>query len=433
MHPARLEFENYTHDYETDNGLQVAECRNIKNPQGDGTSLIRAVYKKKQIEIKDDSFGLYKYMDWLPVRRILEGSAAPVTYKSERLASFLGLKNLYITFSGYWPEKKAMMTSCSFKETEAYSVCGRLDRPNERILVVASAGNTARAFAKVCSENRIPVLISIPEDNMDAMWFEKPLNDCVKIISTPSGSDYFDAIYLANIVCSSDKFLEEGGAKNVARRDGMGTTVLSAVMEIGEIPDYYFQAVGSGTGTIAAWETNLRLIEDGRFGNKTMRLVPAQNYPFVPMYDAWNNHSREIHFEDEALARNMALQIEAKVLANRKPPYGIKGGLFDALTATGGTMKAVTNEDLNESCRLFEQLEGIDVNKAAGVAISALRQSAENKEIGCNDIIMLNITGGGEKLFKNHNKTYNAKPDFIVDVHSMPKEKIISEAEALFR
>ena len=92
----------------------------LNDPQGDGTSLIRAVYKKKQIEIKDDSFGLYKYMDWLPVRRILEGSAAPVTYKSERLASFLGLKNLYITFSGYWPEKKAMMTSCSFKETEAY-------------------------------------------------------------------------------------------------------------------------------------------------------------------------------------------------------------------------------------------------------------------------------------------------------------------------
>ena len=48
----------------------------------------------------------------------------------------------------------------------------------------------------------------------------------------------------------------------MARRDGMATTVL-AVTHIGRIPDYYFQAVGSGTGAIAAWEANLRLIEDG--------------------------------------------------------------------------------------------------------------------------------------------------------------------------
>ena len=52
-------------------------------------------------------------------------------------------------------------------------------------------------------------------------------------------------------VAGWDGFIAEGGAKNVARRDGMGTTVLSAVTTIGEIPDAYFQAVGSGTGAIA--------------------------------------------------------------------------------------------------------------------------------------------------------------------------------------
>ncbi|MFR4038353.1 MAG: hypothetical protein ACLTZT_11530 [Butyricimonas faecalis] len=36
-------------------------------------------------------------------------------------------------------------------------------------------------------------------------------------------------------------FSPGGGAKNVARRDGMGTTVLSAVEKIGRIPDYYFR------------------------------------------------------------------------------------------------------------------------------------------------------------------------------------------------
>ncbi len=111
----------------------------------------------------------------VPVDRFLNGSSAPATYKSEGLAKHLGLKNLYITFSGYWPEKGVTMRTCSFKETESYSVCGRLTSDIKGVLVVASAGNTARAFARVCSDNQIPLLLVVPEDNLDALWFDEPL------------------------------------------------------------------------------------------------------------------------------------------------------------------------------------------------------------------------------------------------------------------
>ena len=123
----------------------VLDDKECKSP-----SLVRAIYAKKQIEVRDNSYGIYKFADWLPISRMLEGSCAPVTYRSKGLAEALGLKNLYITFNGYNPAIGAKMTTCSFKETEAYSVCGRIDPKNDKILVVASAGNTARAFAKVC-------------------------------------------------------------------------------------------------------------------------------------------------------------------------------------------------------------------------------------------------------------------------------------------
>jgi len=300
----------------------------LTDPSYDKPSLLRAEYDKPQIEFKDDSFGFYKYADWLPVNRFLKNSAPPVTYKSEKLAEILHLKNLYITFNGYWPEIGANMTTCSFKETEAYSVCARLEKDSKGVMVVASAGNTARAFAKVCSDNDIPLLIVVPEDNLDALWFSKPVAGCVKLISTPSGTDYFDAIDLASKICKSEKFFEEGGAKNVARRDGMGTTVLSATATIGKIPDYYFQAIGSGTGTIAAWEANLRLIADGRFGTNKMVLIPAQNYPFTPMYDAWKNGSRDLLPADDGKSRELALQITAKVLSNRRPRTELPEGFL---------------------------------------------------------------------------------------------------------
>ncbi len=128
-------------------------------PDEDKPGLIRAIYEKSQISIKDNGYGIYKFADWLPIHRLLEGSSAPVTYLSEGLGKELGFKNLWITFSGYWPEKGAMMKTCSFKETEAYSVCARLDPNQKQILVVASAGNTARSFARVCSDNKVPLLL----------------------------------------------------------------------------------------------------------------------------------------------------------------------------------------------------------------------------------------------------------------------------------
>ena len=192
----------------------------LADPQGTAPSLVRAVYEKKEFETRDDLDGFYRYSNWLPIKRTLNNSSAPVTYKSKGLAEYLGLDNLYITFSGYNPEIGAFMQTCSFKETEAYSVCARLPEHEDRILVVASAGNTARAFAKVCSDNNIRLLLSIPEDNIHALWFDKPLNECVKIIAAPKGSDYFDAIALGDKACSSPRFLAEGGAKNIARRDG---------------------------------------------------------------------------------------------------------------------------------------------------------------------------------------------------------------------
>lgn len=412
------------HEFE-DKGWTLAD------PQAESPSLVRAVYENRRFTPREDLDGLYRYADWLPVKRTLKGSCAPVTYKSEALAVELGLSNLYITFSGWWPEKGARMSTCSFKETEAYSVCGRLDSENKRILVVASAGNTARAFAKVCSDNNIPLLISIPEDNIGALWFSEPLNDCVKIIASPKGSDYFDAIALSDKVCADPAFMAEGGAKNAARRDGMGTTLLSAVEKTGRIPDAYFQAIGSGTGTIAAWENNLRLLEDGRWGSHKMRLYPSQNDPFTIMYDSWKLHSRQLVEMTPDQARKAAAEIDAKVLSNRKPPYSLAGGLFDAMEDAGGDMFKVTNEQLRFWKKRFQELEGIDIHNAPAVAVASLSQAVKSGAVDADEMIMLNITGGGEELAKSGQDVVYARAHLVLNP-DLPAEEVVKAVRELF-
>ena len=398
----------------------------------DKPSLIRATYAKKQLTVYEDDCGLYKFRDWLPMKRMLKCSSSPVTYKSKGLAKALGLDNLYITFNGWFPEVGATMPTCSFKETEAYSVCARTDENNDKILTVASAGNTARAFAKVCSDNNIKLLLAIPADNLNAMWFEKPLNDCVKLIACEKGGDYFDAIHLSNLALQSPMFYAEGGAKNIARRDGMATTVLSAVTTIGRIPDYYFQAVGSGTGAIAAWEANMRLIEDGRYGKNLMKLMVSQNAPFLPMYDAWREDSRDLLPYDDNRARRDVEIINAKVLSNRKPPYGICGGLYDALKATGGDILMATNLQAEKAAKLFLETEGIDIHPAPSVALATLIKAIENGRVDRKATIMLNITGGGEQRFMANKDIWYLEPSHIFSLKA-DAEDVVAKVEALFK
>lgn len=403
----------------------------LADPESEVPSLVRTVYAKKQIDVKGSDWGFYRFADWLPVHRLLKDSATTVTYRSEGLARHLGLGNLYIAFSGYWPERGALMQTCSFKETEAYSVCGRLPKDCKQILTVASAGNTARAFAKVCSENDIPLLLCVPEDNIDALWFENPVRDCVKLICPPKGSDYFDAIALSQIACSSGKFIDEGGAKNVARRDGMGTTVLSATVEIGRIPDAYFQAIGSGTGAIAAHEANLRLLGDGRFGTSLMKLHTVQNIPFVPMYDAWKAGQRDLLPFDDNEARQKAAMIDAKVLSNRRPPYSLAGGVYDCLTASHGDVYAVDNAAIRHCAAMFKDLEGVDIYSASGAALAGLEQGRKSRSRRPDDVIMLNITGGGEQHFKKDCNVHYLQPSLVISP-SEDKDKVIRKIEDLF-
>jgi len=176
----------------------------------------------------------------------------------------------------------------------------------------------------------------------------------------------------------------------------MGTVMLDAAVTIGRMPDHYFQAVGSGTGAIAAWEAALRLKGDGRFGPVLPRLHCAQNEPFTPMVTAWRQHRRTIEPDlDMPDASNAVQAVMSPVLTNRQPPYAIAGGLYDALEATKGEMYAVSNTAGRAAEKLIREAEGIDPDPAAAVATAALVQAADAGTIGQDDTILLNITGGG--------------------------------------
>jgi cysteate synthase len=393
-------------------------------------SLLRSVYTAPQLEVKPQLPGLFQYMDWLPIERILEGAGKQVTYESKNLAYYLGLDNLFISFNGYYPEQGAHLLTGSFKELEAFSVLAGLPQNHPRTLVIASAGNTGRAFATICSEHRIPLCLVIPEKNLSAIWSKTSFDPNVSLIAMGNGSDYSDAIALGQLMGQLDEFFPEGGAANVARRDGMGLTVVDAAVQLGRIPDHYFQAVGSGTGGIAAWEANLRLLSDGRFGDRLMKLHLAQNTPFTPLVTAWKAASRVLPSINETEAKDLINQVNAQVLTNRNPAYSLAGGLYDALVDTQGEMYAVSNSDSEQARRLFEELEGIDISPAAGVATAALLQAVEAKTVNRQDSILLNITSGGLRRMKQEHSLHYLQPSITCFSNGVDPREVAAKIES---
>jgi cysteate synthase len=388
-------------------------------PEVHSPALLTSTYSSRTLEINPNEQGIYRYQCWLPHTNRLENAPRSIVYRSEQLGPALNLTNLWIAFSGYWPERGAELETASFKELEVGGVLSRMRRDGFRALVVASAGNTAAAFARACSENDVPCLIVIPSSGLEKMRFATPLRKCVKLICLTGSASYSDAIALAEQISRQDGFVYEGGVKNVGRRDGMATVMYSAVESIGKLPDYYFQAIGSGAGAIAAHEAAKRLIQDSRFGLIPPRLMLAQNVPFTPIYDSWRRGRREPADVDPSTARILAEKIVARVLTNRQPPYAIRGGMYDVLRQSHGEMFAVENEEVLRASKMFENCEGVDIDPAAAVAVAALAMAAKTGQVKSEENILLHITGGGLKKRMAKGTLYPAQPDLELSLEAL--------------
>ena len=152
-----------------------------------------------------------------------------------------------------------------------------------------------------------------------------------------------------------------------------------------------------------------------------MKLMVSQNEPFIPIYEAWKAGSRSMLPMDNITARKWVEKIDAKVLSNRKPPYPIAGGLYDALTDSGGDVLTATNKEARVAAEIFKEYEKIDIHIAAAVASASLIKAIKNNQVDRKALIMLNITGGGEERFKAGKELYYLKPDIIFDIDPDPE------------
>jgi len=388
-----------------DDGVRL-DCPNDHAP-----ALLRTEYDERTFTVTGES-SIRRYGAWLPIGREIATAAQTAVYRSSGLARRLGLEELWIAFNGWWPERGATLRTATFKELEAFAVLARLAPDESRTLVVASAGNTAAAFADACTVNDIPLVVIVPADAFERVAAIARIGPTVKIVALED-AEYEDAIAFSRRLGAEDDFILEGGVRNVGRRDGLGIVMLAAVEAIGAIPDYYFQAVGSAAGALGVREASHRLIGDGRFGRHVPQLMLAQNAPFTPLFDAWSVDAPVLVERSVADARRQIAQIGAQVLSNQTPPYAIVGGVREALGETNGTVFAIENSEMVDAMMLFAELEGIDIDPEAGIATAALIRAGAEGSLERGRRVLLNVTGGGRA--GRLREARDARPALVLD------------------
>jgi cysteate synthase len=369
-----------------DDGL-VLRC-----PADHSDALLRTEYPAVATPVFDE---------WLPAVRPVDTSAFSVAYRADRLAAAVGLKDLWVTFSGYWPERGANAPTCTFKDFEAAAVLGRLplDAP---ILVVASAGNTAAAFLHACRHSAARCLVIVPENAHDKIDVDgKPPN--VTYVMVCGDATYADAKTLAGSVSQGEQFQAEGGVLNVARRDGLARCFQLQVATSGSVPDLYVQGVGSAAGALGSYESALRMRQ------RLPRMVLAQNAPRAAVVDRWRKTAST--WQDKPIV--------AMELSNESPPYDLPGGIKDMLEDTAGSAVAVSNSAVLEAMRLFDEIEGIDIEPAAGVALAALGEAVRAGQVVDTERVHLNITGGGRLRKRAAGRGRPVVPDLTIDAREL--------------
>ena len=327
--------------------------------------------------------GLMRFSNLLPIkypsRAVSCGSQfdnpSPL-FNSRDLGSHLGLKNL-------WIKDETKNFTRTFKAREAIVTISRFQELGIREFVMCSTGNTAAAFCYAMRRANVSMKAHLVFPHGTLTDFS---TDPIAEIKFFDGN-YEESIKFARKCANEIGVPFEGGFANACRREG-SKTLTYEVAEAGLRPEWYVQAVGSGTG-IYGYSRATRELRSMGLLEESARILccqPAGCSPFVEAFRADSDVMNEKY-----IVRNP--KTFATTLANGNPSFSYPY-IHEIVKKSRGYAESVSETEIGESLVLLAKLEGIIADPAAAVALAGLIKCIERGIIDRDSVILLNISGG---------------------------------------
>jgi threonine synthase len=334
---------------------------------------------------------LWRYADFLPLERVPRTSLptgwTPLV-RADRLAERLGVGEL-------WIKNETANPTHSFKDRVVSVALARALELGFDTVACASTGNLAGAVAAHAAYAGLPAYVFIPAD----LEAEKILAAGAYGAQIVAVRGNYDAV---NRLCTEVSGEREGWAfVNVNVRpyysEGSKTLAFETVEQLGwELPDRVVAPIASGSLFTKVARGFQEFIDAGLVSGDVPAMHGAQAEGCSPVAQAYAAGT--------SVCRPVKPDTIAKSLAIGDPADG--GYSVDLARRTGGSIRAVSDDEIRAGVRLLAETTGIFTETAGGVTTAVLAKLAARGELGADDRVVAYITGEGLKTLDTVRGTF---------------------------
>jgi threonine synthase len=324
---------------------------------------------------------IWRYSDFLPFesppRTALAAGVTPLV-RSERLAERLGLGEV-------WVKNDAANPTHSFKDRVVTIALAKAQELGYRVVACASTGNLANAVAAHAAAAGLESYVFIPADLEE----QKVLATGVYGTSLVAVRGTYDDV---NRLCTQLSGERDWAFVNVNVRpyyaEGSKTLGFEIAEQLGfGLPDRVIAPVASGSLFTKIARGLQEWREVGLVEGELPVFHGAQAEGCSPVAQAFEA-GREVckPVRPETIAKSLAIGDPAD------GPYAL-----ELARESGGTVDAVSEDEIRTGIRLLAETTGIFTETAGGVTTAVLAKLAERGDIGRDERVVLVITGEGLK------------------------------------
>ncbi len=330
---------------------------------------------------KDQS--VWRYGPLLPVNEdspVPRLSVGPTPlYHLEKLATRLGIKDLYLKDDGRLP-------TASFKDRASAIAVVKAWEKRAKVITTASTGNAAAALSGLCAsvgqENVIFVPVSAPKAKIAQL-----LMFGSKVILV--NGTYDDAFDLCLKVAKEYGWYNRNTGYNPYMSEGKKTCSFEICEQLKwKAPDTIFVSVGDGC-IIGGIHKGLKDLLEMGWIDIMPRLVGIQAEGSSYMYQAWKNNE-DIITKPAVVAETIADSISAGLPRDR-----VKA--LDAVNKTKGEFITVSDEEILKAIPDLAGKTGVFAEPAGAATWAGVLKAAETGMFSCDESVVVINTGSGLK------------------------------------
>jgi threonine synthase len=356
----------------------------------DHSRLVEGGVEELRRRIQGGPQNIWRYADFLPLaggppgpsgrlasRTGLPAGCTPLV-RADRLAQRLGLGEV-------WVKNDAANPTHSFKDRVVAVAAARARELGYQTIACASTGNLANSVAAHGAAMGLDSYVFIPADLEE----QKVLATGVYGTRLVAVKGNYDDV---NRLCTELSAEREWAFVNINLRpyyaEGSKTLAFEIAEQLGfELPDRCVVPIASGSLFTKIAKGFAEWRELGLVSGELPKMSGAQAEGCAPVASAFA--------AGQEVCRPVKPNTIAKSLAIGNPadgPYAL-----EEARSSGGSIDAVSDEEIREGIELLAQTTGIFTETAGGVTTAVLAKLAQRGEIDPRERVVLVITGEGLK------------------------------------